>query len=256
MDQDDRQIGRILSRREALALLGASGAAALAVTADTLIGAESPGVIQTPAGTSSTAPCVVRPEQTQGPYFVDEKLNRSDIRSDPSNGLVSAGIPLALTLRVSRAGRDGCTPLAGAQVDLWQCDALGVYSDVKDTNVGFDTVGKKFLRGYQVTDASGLVRFTTIYPGWYQGRTVHVHFKVRTTPAARQGYEFISQLYFDDAITDEVFRAAPYSAKGTRTTRNDRDGIYRRGGQQLMLPVTRSGETYAGTFDLALQMPS
>ncbi len=86
----------------------------------------------------------------------------------------------------------------GAIVDIWHCDAAGVYSDATDP--GFNTVGKKFLRGYQVTDANGGVQFTTIYPGWYRGRTVHIHFKVRAKAKSGQSYEFTSQLYFDDAI--------------------------------------------------------
>src|SRR5207244_2699335 len=100
------------------------------------------------------------------------------IRSDPSDGSVKPGAPLRLALRVSRLTAGSCAPLPGAMVDVWHCDALGAYSDVSDP--GGSTVGKKFLRGYQVTDAEGLVRFTTIYPGAYPGRAVHIHFKIRS----------------------------------------------------------------------------
>ena len=122
--------------------------------------------------------CVVRPELTEGPYFVDEKINRSDIRTDTTTNAVSAGVPLVLTFLVSQIGSSACTPLQGAQVDIWHCDALGVYSDVSG-NSG------NFLRGYQVTDANGQAQFTTIYPGWYRGRAVHIHFKIRTTGTNR-----------------------------------------------------------------------
>jgi len=93
--------------------------------------------------------CVVKPQQTEGPYFVEERLNRSDIRSDPADGSVQLGVPLQVLFRVSQVGDRSCTPLIGAIVDVWHCNALGVYSDVSDPN--FNTVGKKFLRGYQVT---------------------------------------------------------------------------------------------------------
>ncbi len=189
---------------------------------------------------------------TEGPYFVDEKLNRSDIRPDPSDGTVKEGVPLGLVFNVSQINSSGCTPLAGAQVDVWHCDALGVYSDATDP--GFNTIGQKFLRGYQVTDANGTARFMTIYPGWYQGRTVHIHFKIRTDPDSQQGFEFTSQLYFDDSITDQVHAQAPYASKGQRTLRNDGDGIFQSGGDQLILQLTQDGEGYAATFDIGLQM--
>jgi protocatechuate 3,4-dioxygenase beta subunit len=118
------------------------------------------------------------------PYFVDNQLNRSDIRIDPSDGSVKEGAPLRLAFQVSDVSANACSPLAGAQVDVWHCDALGVYSGVSDP--GFDTSGQLWLRGYQVTDESGYCEFTTIYPGWYSGRAVHIHFKIRTDPYSNQ----------------------------------------------------------------------
>src|SRR5690606_428473 len=156
-----------------------------------------------------------------------------------------------LTFLVSRIG-DTCAALPGAQVDVWHCDANGVYSGVNDNNFG-STVGQQFLRGYQVTDAGGRAAFTTIYPGWYRGRTVHIHFKIR---AAENGanYEFTSQLYFDDTFTDQVYTREPYNARGDRGTRNEDDGIFRDGGELLTLAVAESGDGYAATFEIGLQM--
>jgi protocatechuate 3,4-dioxygenase beta subunit len=197
-------------------------------------------------------PCIVRPEQTEGPYFVDERLNRSDIRSDPSDGSVKDGLPLQLALRVHEIRGNACTPLAGAVVDIWHCDALGVYSDVRDRS--FDTRGKKFLRGYQVTDPTGTARFLTIYPGWYPGRAVHIHFKIRTNPESRRGYEFTSQIYFDDALTAQIHAQAPYATKGQGRLMNRQDGIFEDGGDRLMLQLTKEAQGYTGVFDIGLQM--
>jgi protocatechuate 3,4-dioxygenase beta subunit len=247
MENDDAQVGRILSRREVVVLLGAMGVGVVA----------GPGLDRRTAGAQqgrAVPACVVRPEQTEGPYFVDEKLNRADIRSNPSDGAVSQGVPLDLTVRVSRVSPGACTALAGAMVDVWQCDAGGIYSDVRDMNGFFDTRGKKFLRGYQVSDAQGVTRFSTIYPGWYQGRTTHIHFKVRTSAEAGRAYEFTSQLYFEDAVSDEIFARAPYASNTQRRVKNDGDGIFRRGGAQLLVPLERQGDGYRGVFDIGLQV--
>ncbi len=212
---DDQPVGRILSRREVITLLGSAGAALLAGTGFSRIdfGQIAATATPSPAATETPLPsCIVRPELTEGPYFVDEMLNRSDIRIDPSDGSIKAGAPLRLTLNVSDVSANTCSPLAGAQVDVWHCDALGIYSDVTDRS--FDTTGQKWLRGYQVTDEYGVVQFTTIYPGWYSGRAVHIHFKIRTDPESDAGYEFTSQFFFDDDLTDKVHAQAPYASEG------------------------------------------
>jgi protocatechuate 3,4-dioxygenase beta subunit len=235
MDNDDAVVGYLFSRREALTILGASGLAWLGQ------GSGQSG--------SSQGPCVVRPALTEGPFFVDERLNRSDIRSDPATGALSAGAPLTLAVTVSRIGNAACAPLAGAMVDLWQCDALGVYSDVEQA------VGRKFLRGYQLTGADGKAGFTTIYPGWYPGRAVHIHFKVRSPAGVTPPYEFTSQWFFDDALTDQVLKQAPYASKQGTRQRNANDGIFQRGGgSQLVLDVTRAAEGYRTSFDIALRV--
>lgn len=240
MDLDDRPRGTLLSRRDALVLLGVAGYTVLSGYRH-----------RAPGQTPGRPPCVAVPEQTEGPYFVDEQLHRSDIRTDPGDGSTKPGVPLDLTIAVSRLSAGRCEPLAGAHVEVWHCDHLGVYSDVRDPR--FDTVGKKFLRGYQVTDAQGRAHFVTIYPGWYAGRTVHIHFKVRSSSAEQRGFEFTSQLYFDDSFSDQVFGRSPYAGRGARSTRNLADGIYRDGGSQLLLQPTPQGAGYAATFPVALQ---
>jgi len=249
-------VASIVKRREVLSFLGATAAVSLVgclrgqSASVKLTGTSA----QTPTQTAiaTTPSCVVRPQQTEGPYFIDEKLNRSDIRSDPSDGLLKQGVPLRLVFHVSQIDGRFCTPLTGAAVDIWHCDAIGVYSDVTDPS--FSTVGKKFLRGYQVTDTNGTVEFVTIYPGWYPGRTVHIHFKIRTDSASQQGYEFTSQLYFDDSLTDQIHAQPPYTAKGQRTVNNDRDGIYRDDGEQLMIQLTEDAQGYVGAFNIGLQI--
>ena len=237
------------NRRDMLALMGAAATA-------TLVGcAHGPGGPSGPYTQQTIAGCLVSPEQTEGPFFVDEKLNRSDLRFDPANGSVSPGVPLRLVLHLSRVTNNSCTPLPGATVDVWHCDALGTYSDVRD-NAGDsgDTRGRKFLRGYQVTDGQGKVEFQTIYPGWYQGRNVHVHYKIRTNPTSGVGHEFTSQLFFDEAITDQVHGQAPYAQKGRRDTTNSSDDIYSRGGTDLMLALSKDAEGYTGTYKVAMLM--
>jgi protocatechuate 3,4-dioxygenase beta subunit len=238
MIDDDRPIGRVLTRREALALLGAAGLTALSAGR----GGAQPG---------GTPACVVRPALTEGPYFVDGTLHRSDIRADPADGSLRPGAPLRLALRVSRLTRGACAPLPGATVDLWHCDAQGVYSDVRDP--AGSTVGRKFLRGYQTTDGDGLVRFTTIYPGAYRGRAVHIHFKIRSAAGGGRVHDFTSQLFFDDALSDQIYAQPPYAGRGGQRLPNARDGIYRNGGAQLTLAVTPAAPGYAATFELALE---
>jgi protocatechuate 3,4-dioxygenase beta subunit len=233
---------RLLSRRESIALLGLSGVSAWAHGAN----AKS-------TASGGQQRCIVRPQQTEGPYYVDSRLNRSDIRVDPVNEQARPGVPLQVTFRVSSlSGESACVPLAGAMVDVWHCDASGIYSDVADA--AYDTSGQKFLRGYQITDAAGAARFQTIYPGWYPGRSVHIHYKVR---AGQQ--EFTSQIYFDESLTERVLAQPAYSRNVTHRQaserrRNEDDWIYRRGGTQLLLPLKAADDGYEGTLDLALRV--
>lgn len=273
-----------VSRREALRLMGAVGATALAVggnntalklwpTANPAVAAEAVKPLAGQSGAANFAnpalsslfepmprvkfdvnqlSCVTKPALTEGPFFVDEKLNRSDIRPDPSNNTVKPGAQLKLKFFVSRVTGATCVPLVGAWFDIWHTDALGAYSDVNGQG-NPNNLGQKFLRGYQVTDANGSVEFTTIYPGWYQGRTVHIHYKVRLFDGATRIYDFTSQLTFDDTLTDQVFTQAPYNTKGARGTRNSNDGIAQQGGTAILLDVTSDGAGgYAATYSLGL----
>lgn len=271
MDNDDQLVGRLLDRRDAVRLLALTGAGLLVGCNRGTAGADSAAAVaagDASAGGGAALPaCLVKPELTVGPYFLDRQLERVDIRAEPTTGQLREGAPLALTFRVSRVDAGKCAPLANAMVDVWHCDAAGIYSGVTDEQEGFRTVGQKFLRGYQVTGADGVARFTTIYPGWYPGRTVHIHFKIRTpadvalaenapnrAPKTSSVYEFTSQLFFDEATTDRVFAQAPYAAKGQRDTTNAADDIYREQGRQLLLAVAPSGQGYAATFDIGLDL--
>jgi protocatechuate 3,4-dioxygenase beta subunit len=262
IDDDDRPVGRILTRREILALLG--GSALVAACAPNALSSPSATTAATQAAATSAAAtaagsaaavlpsCVVRPALTEGPYFVDEKLNRSDIRSDPATNAVKPGVTLVLTFLVSKVSGTSCAALTNATVDVWHCDALGVYSDATDPSFG-STKGTKFLRGYQTTDATGTAKFTTIWPGWYQGRAVHIHFKIRTTAANGQVSDFTSQLFFNETLNDQIFAQAPYSQKGgAGRLRNEGDGIFQGSGGKLTLAPTMTADGYAATFDIGL----
>ncbi len=244
-----------MSRRNLL--LGTLTVVAGAVVA-TCTGRSQSALTSSPSSSASTTAvatpaCVVTPAETEGPYFVSERLNRSDITTDPADGAARTGVPLTVTFSVVRVGSGGCTALSGAQVDVWHCDAAGVYSDVAANN----SVGKRFLRGYQVTDSAGVAKFTTIYPGWYGGRAVHIHFKIRTFVGGSKTYEFTSQLFFDDTVTDAVYKQAPYSARPNRDTRNVADMVYtsnNNSGALLLAALTPAGAGYAAAFAMGLNL--
>jgi protocatechuate 3,4-dioxygenase beta subunit len=255
-DDDDAPVGRVLTRREALALLGGAGAGGLLFLAGCGGADEATGAaVDTTAGGTASLSCAAKPALTEGPYFVDERLNRSDIRASTATGVVKDGALFALTFNIRRIRASGCTALAGAFVDIWQCDALGVYSDAVDP--GFNTRGQNWLRGYQTTDANGLARFTTIFPGWYQGRATHIHFKVRQTLTASSANEFTSQLFFpEDFLTALYTSQAPYTTKGDAgRLRNARDGIFGQGGSQLLVTPTRTATGgYEATVNIGLSL--
>jgi len=247
-----------LSRRDLLGL-AAKGAASvvvsqsflLACAADASSATDTSSTDGTTTGTTGSATCVLTASLTEGPYFVDEMLNRSDIRTDPVTGAVSTGIPLSLNFNVSRVAGSACTPLTGAYLDVWHCDGAGVYSDVSGSS-------RKFLRGYQITDGNGVAAFTTIYPGWYSGRAVHIHFKLWLFAGSTKTYEFTSQFFFDDTLTDSVYTQSPYNTRGSRNTRNSNDGIYNSLSTTdkvaLTLQTSKTGDGYAGIINLGVNV--
>ena len=247
-----------LSRRDLLGF-AARGAASvvvsqsllLACAADASSATDTSSTDGTTTGTTGSTTCVLTAALTEGPYFVDEMLNRSDIRTDPVTGAVSTGIPLALTFNVSRVAGSACTPLTGAYLDVWHCDGAGVYSDVSGSS-------RRFLRGYQITDGNGVAAFTTIYPGWYSGRAVHIHFKLRLFAGSTKTYEFTSQFFFDDSLTDSVYTQSPYNSRGSRNTRNSNDGIYNSLSTTdkvgLTLQTSKTSDGYAGVINLGVNV--
>jgi protocatechuate 3,4-dioxygenase beta subunit len=198
------------------------------------------------------------PQQTEGPYFVDGMPNRSDIMRDTSDGSVVEGIPLTLVLNVHAVDEGTCIPLSGAQVDIWHANPQGVYSGVQEQS----TTGKNFLRGYQVTNDTGTVVLSTVYPGWYEGRAIHIHVKVRTFEGAQEAFEWTSQFYLPDSVNELVHTQPPYSNHGPINMANEEDGIYTGAstdgliqtntGRHLMLELTDTGQGYSGTFNVVV----
>jgi protocatechuate 3,4-dioxygenase beta subunit len=244
MDFDDAMVGRILTRRDALRIATQAGIGlALAGGLGRIVRAD-------PAATQpSKSPLVVSPALTEGPFFVDENLNRSDLTAGTTRPSVINGQPLALALTVFKLIGTDYAPLKNAHVDVWHCDASGAYSDESSRMNRQDTSKQTWLRGYQVTDANGQVNFTTIVPGWYNGRTPHIHFKVRNfSPAGKSTAEFTSQLFFHDEDTDRIYAKAPYNDHGKRGQRNKDDGIFSEreadgttAGSHLMLDLKNDG---------------
>jgi protocatechuate 3,4-dioxygenase beta subunit len=177
-----------------------------------------------PAGVASgKVTCVLMPEQTEGPYYIDgEKLRRNITEGRP-------GTPLELRATVVNAAT--CKPISNAVVDIWHCDAGGVYS-----GFGNAASNRTFMRGLQRTNAKGVAVFRTVYPGWYPGRTVHIHVKVHVGGNVLH----TGQLYFPDTVTDAVYRKAPYSRRPNRNTRNTDDAIYRNGGKRSQVRVRKN----------------
>jgi protocatechuate 3,4-dioxygenase beta subunit len=189
-----------------------------------------------PAAVASGAvTCVLTPELTEGPYYIEgEKVRRNITEGRP-------GAPLTLRLAVVNAST--CKPIKGASVDIWHADAGGVYS-----GFGAGSGNRTFMRGIQKTDAAGIATFQTVYPGWYQGRTVHIHVKVHVGG----NVVHTGQLFFNDAVTDAVYRRTPYSKRPNRTTRNAADSIYVNGGSKSIVRVRKQSTGYAGAVTMGV----
>ena len=235
---------RLLSRRSALRLLGGAGLAVIAACV-------TDGVTSTTAGTASSTSatagntatttfggvgaCVLIPEETEGPYPLDlsgdEQFYRTDITEGPP------GVPLTLTLSLVDVNA-GCAAIEGARIDVWHCDAEGVYSGVSQP--GIDTTGDTFCRGIQLTDANGQATFQTIYPGWYQGRITHVHFQVFFD----SGLVATSQIAFPEDVTSAAYALEPYAAKGPNTSVRtiEEDMVFSDGSQYQMAAITGAAD--------------
>jgi protocatechuate 3,4-dioxygenase beta subunit len=220
-----------ISRRDSLVKLGGLFVGAAAVGGWKV--AEEAGA--GPAAVASgLVTCVLAPESTEGPFYLDEQQVRRDI-TERKRGV-------ALMLRLTVVDVSTCRTVRGAAVDVWHCDAAGAYSGVQGTQ-------GTFLRGIQRTDAKGLAVFRTIYPGWYPGRTPHIHVRV----SLGGNVVHTGQLYFPEAVTDAVYRRAPYNRRPNRTTRNAADSIYRNGGRRSTLKLTKSGTGYVGAIAMGVQ---
>ena len=219
-----------LTRRSLLRLAGlAAGAGGIGSWTSDAAEGGGPAAVE-----SGAVSCVLTPEQTEGPYYLDGQRFRRDITDG------RPGTPLILRLAVVDAST--CKPIAGAAVDIWHCDALGVYSGVGG-NRGH------FMRGLQRTDARGVVTFRTVYPGWYRGRTVHIHLKVHV----RGNVVHTGQLYFPDSLTDSVFRAAPYNRRRGRRTRNADDFVFANGGRRSLLRLRKRPQGgYTGSITVGV----
>src|SRR6266404_1997469 len=193
---------------------------------------------------SESGPCPLNPEQEEGPFYVDEGLLRSDVLDGQT------GVPLLLSIKVMRAAK--CEPVANAAVEIWSANSLGKYSDKWQEG----TVGQKYLRGVQLTDAAGIVKLKTIYPGWYAGRTCHIHLKVRTGGTASgssyssssSSQSYGGQIFFPPAV-NEALRSV-YTADNNPFTNNADDRVYnsQHGGRGLLSLDGTLQDGFAGSI--------
>ncbi|EFL31863.1 protocatechuate dioxygenase [Streptomyces viridochromogenes DSM 40736] len=209
------------------------------------------------APVAAAAVCTLTKEMTEGPYYLDGQYVRADISEGKS------GIPLKLTLTV--VDDDTCAPLNKALVEIWHCDALGEYSGFVGNNGHNEPDNGTFLRGGVLTDASGVAKITTIYPGWYRGRCLHIHIKVHTNVTLTSDGSFTGgqelhtgQLFFDETITAKVARLSQYAVNTVPRTALAQDSIYDGGGARSgLLTLTALGSTtsagYAGALTLGVE---
>jgi protocatechuate 3,4-dioxygenase beta subunit len=224
----------MLTRKRVLAWFGGVGLAAFVPGCGDESDSAAPTTVVTETATATTtADCILSPELTEGPYYLDlDKVRRDITEGRP-------GAPLELTIRV--VDGESCEPIKDAAVDIWHCDAEGVYSGVQ----GDDGT---FLRGIQMTDSEGQAVFRTIFPGWYTGRAVHIHVKVHVGGSET----YTGQLFFDEADTETVYATAPYNARPGPDTPNQADGIFGQGGDQTIVSLSPSRDGYGGVVTLGV----
>lgn len=237
-DPHERDEAR-LTRRDSL--LGLGGLAAAALGAGGVLAAlDGQGAEAASSGPAAVASglvtCVLTPEMTEGPYYLDGDKVRRDIRE----GRPGTRLDLATTV----VDVSTCKPINGALVDIWHCDAGGTYSGFAQEG----TDGKTFMRGIQRTNKSGLATFVTVYPGWYSGRTVHIHVQV----SLGGNVLHTGQLFFPEALTDAVYKRAPYRSRPGRDTRNATDSIFRNGGSKSVLKIAKNGSGYVARMTMGV----
>jgi protocatechuate 3,4-dioxygenase beta subunit len=232
------ELERLMTRRRALQVAAGLGLAAfVSACADD---GDSAGPTTTAASgtettTTASPDCVLMPELTEGPYYLDLDLVRTDITEG------RPGLPL--DLRVTVVDADACEPIVGAAVDVWHCDAEGAYSGVQGAE------GETFCRGVQMTDASGVAEFRTVFPGWYTGRAVHIHVKVQVDGDQTH----TGQLFFNPEATSAVYAREPYAERGEPDVPNSSDGIYAESGGVTVVAVEVGESSSAGSVTLGVQ---
>ena len=230
-----------VSRRDALGLLGLGGAALTVGCGSESSASPTTTGDTTTGGTNTTGACATTPTETIGPYPSLTNFVRSDIREGKS------GLPLALTITVVNAN-NSCSPVANAAVDIWQCDAQGQYSEYAQP--GYNGTGQTFLRGIQTTDASGRVTFTTIFPGWYQGRATHIHVQVKVNNVPVK----VTQIAFAESVIAAVYATGVYAAKGRNPTSNTGDMVFADSLASELATITGGDTTsgYTATFTVGI----
>jgi protocatechuate 3,4-dioxygenase beta subunit len=267
-----------LTRRTMFGAAAAAGAGLIATrvlpSVDPLGGANAQAAEASVAAACTT----LTPDLTEGPYWLDEKLHRVDVRANTASaaslpGVAQAGVPLALTINVFDADKD-CAALNGAAVDIWHANAAGLYSGEASQGAGggtieSDTSGQNYLRGYQVTGVDrglksaavdGQVTFQTIWPGWYTGRAIHIHVRVRTYNADGSAkLNYTTQIFFSDSANDTVLSgAAPYRSRSPQDdpTTDENDSVLSASADSTNI-VAVSGSVsvsdgFAATFNIML----
>ncbi len=227
-----------VGRREALSAIGAAGAALAWGCAESPTAPGAPPTTTTTIPSTTPGACAVTPTETVGPYPSLVDLIRSDIREG------KAGTELTLTISVVDTNA-ACGAVSGALVEIWQCDAVGNYSSYGSQ------VGRTYLRGIQTTDAAGQVVFTTIYPGWYQGRATHIHAEVTIGGVSRK----VTQIAFPEAISNVVHATAAYGSRGSNPTTNLRDGIFADSlNDELVTPEGDPASGYRASFRIGIAL--
>ncbi|HTQ28845.1 MAG TPA: intradiol ring-cleavage dioxygenase [Puia sp.] len=200
--------------------------------------------------TSATGSCITTPEETSGPYPYDLSDDAAIFRTDITEG--KTGVPLSLTLTIVNSN-NGCSPIENARVDIWHCDKDGYYSeyDVSGYLGTENNTGKTFLRGIQLSDSNGQVKFTTIYPGWYSGRATHIHVEVFINSVLKK----TTQLAFPASVTAAVYNSSLYSAHGQNSTSNTEDQVFADSVSEELVTITGDATNgYSAVFTVGVPL--